>query len=95
MTLFTLYVSIGSERRVRSDRIHTRPQTLRGAMIDIDSSHVVCAVVGSPQREGMLYGLPEAIVTMPCHSTAHSTVQSMYCQRVIWNSARAASELVN
>jgi Uncharacterised protein family (UPF0014) len=45
MTLFTLYVCVDSEHRIRSDRIYTRPHPVRRA-----SSSAVRAVGGSALR---------------------------------------------
>jgi hypothetical protein len=50
VTLFTLYVCVDSEHRIRGDRIHTRPHTFRGA-----SSYAIRAVVGSARRAWMLF----------------------------------------
>jgi hypothetical protein len=45
VTLFTLYVCVDSEHRIRSDRIHTRPHPFRRA-----GSGAVRAIVGPPRR---------------------------------------------
>ena len=50
VTLFTLYVCVDSEHRIRSDRIHSRPHTFRGA-----SSYAIRTVVGSARRVWMLF----------------------------------------
>ena len=50
VTLFTLYMCVDSEHRIRSDRIHTHPHTFRGA-----SSHTIRAMVGSTRRAWMLF----------------------------------------
>ena len=50
VTLFTLYVCVDSEHRIRSDRIHTHPHTFHGA-----SSYAIRAVVGSVRRAWVLF----------------------------------------
>ena len=50
VTLFTLYVCVDSEHRIRSDRIHTHPHSFRGA-----SNYALRAVVGSARRAWMLF----------------------------------------
>ena len=45
ITLFTLYVCVDSEHRIRSDRIHTRPHPFRRA-----SSAAIRAIVAPPRR---------------------------------------------
>jgi hypothetical protein len=50
VTLFTLYVCIDSEHRIRSDRIHSRPHTFRSV-----SSYAIHALVGSARRAWMLF----------------------------------------
>ena len=50
VTLFTLYVCVDSEHRIRSDRIHKRPHTLRRA-----SSDAIRAVIGSVRQTWILF----------------------------------------
>ena len=50
VTLFTLYMCVDSEHRIRSDRIYSCPHTFRGA-----SSYAIRTVVGSARRVWMLF----------------------------------------
>ena len=50
VTLFTLYVCVDSEHRIRGDRIHTRPHAFRGA-----SHYAIHVVAGSAWRAWMLF----------------------------------------
>lgn len=58
VTLFTLYVCVDSEHRIRGDRIHKRPHAVRRA-----SGDAIRAVVGSVGRAWIVFvGLLEGIV---------------------------------
>ncbi len=50
VTLFTLYVCVDSEHRIRSDRIYTRPHAFTRA-----GSDAVQAMLGSVRRVWMLF----------------------------------------
>jgi hypothetical protein len=50
VTLFTLYVCVDSEHRIRSDRIHTCPHMFRGA-----SSYAIRAAASSARWVWMLF----------------------------------------
>jgi hypothetical protein len=50
VTIFTLYVCVDSEHRIRGDRIHMRPHAFRGAI-----SYAIRVVVRSTWRAWMLF----------------------------------------